>query len=119
MPWLFSYGTLQQTDVQLATFGRSLTGYEDTLPGYREELLRITDPEVIATSGKTHHPIVTPSGNATDVVAGTVFEISDSELEAADRYEVADYQRVAVTLRSGRAAWVYVDRRFAAAVIEI
>ena len=36
------------------------------------------------------------------------FEITPAELAAADQYEVADYKRIAVTLLSGRAAWVYV-----------
>jgi hypothetical protein len=30
------------------------------------------------------------------------------ELLAADRYEVADYKRVEVVLKSGATAWVYV-----------
>jgi len=37
-----------------------------------------------------------------------VFEISETELAAADEYEVDDYHRVAVPLRSGDRAWVYV-----------
>ena len=39
MPLLFSYGTLQQDDVQRATFGRLLTGQRDTLPGYLQEIV--------------------------------------------------------------------------------
>ncbi|MCK9688376.1 gamma-glutamylcyclotransferase family protein [Scleromatobacter humisilvae] len=113
MPLLFSYGTLQQDDVQRATFGRLLTGQPDTLPGYLQEMHEIDDPEVVATSGKTHHPIVRPGGDAADRVAGTVFEISDAELAQADVYEVAAYRRVPVTLESGRQAWVYIDARFA------
>lgn len=31
---LFSYGTLQHKDVQIATFGRELTGRKDSLLGY-------------------------------------------------------------------------------------
>src|SRR5579871_1487612 len=31
---LFSYGTLQEKNVQIATFGRELTGRRDALPGY-------------------------------------------------------------------------------------
>jgi hypothetical protein len=31
---LFSYGTLQISSVQVATFGRELTGRADWLPGY-------------------------------------------------------------------------------------
>ena len=113
MPHLFSYGTLQQDDVQRSTFGRLLSGQADVLPGYSQDMVAIDDPDVVATSGKTHHPIVRHSGVPGDRVAGTVFEISDAELAQADRYEVAAYRRVAVTLASGLAAWVYVDARFA------
>jgi gamma-glutamylcyclotransferase (GGCT)/AIG2-like uncharacterized protein YtfP len=113
MPHLFSYGTLQQDDVQRATFGRLLQGRADALPGYAQHMVAIDDPQVVVTSGKTHHPIVRRSGVASDRVAGTVFEISDAELEQADAYEVDAYRRVAVTLASGREAWVYVDARFA------
>ena len=113
MPFLFSYGTLQQDDVQRSTFGRLLAGHADRLPGYAQAMVKIDDPDVVATSGKTHHPIVRRSDVATDAVDGTVFEISDEELASADRYEVAAYQRVGVTLASGQEAWVYVDARFA------
>ena len=113
MPHLFSYGTLQQDDVQRATFGRLLHGQADALPGFAQSLVAIDDPQVVATSGKTHHPIVRHSGDARDRVDGTVFEISDDELARADDYEVDAYRRVAVTLASGLAAWVYVDARFA------
>ena len=113
MPHLFSYGTLQQDDVQRSTFGRLLSGRADVLPGYSQDMVAIDDPDVVATSGKTHHPILKHSGVASDRVAGTVFEISADELAQADRYEVAAYRRVAVTLASGLSAWVYVDARFA------
>ena len=99
--------------MQRATFGRLLSGRPDTLPGYSRAMYEIDDPEVVATSGKTHHPIVQPSGDAADRVAGTVFEISGAELAQADEYEVDAYRRVAVTLASGLQAWVYVDARFA------
>jgi gamma-glutamylcyclotransferase (GGCT)/AIG2-like uncharacterized protein YtfP len=105
---LFSYGTLQQEKVQLETFGRRLEGGPDALPGYRREMVRITDPQVIATSGADHHPIVMPSDNPTDTVDGAVFEITAAELAAADEYEVSDYKRVAVRLTSGKGAFVYV-----------
>jgi gamma-glutamylcyclotransferase (GGCT)/AIG2-like uncharacterized protein YtfP len=104
---LFSYGTLQQEEVQRASFGRKLAGVRDALPGWRQELVEITDPEVLAKSGERFHPIVLP-GDAADRVEGTAFEITPAELAAADRYEVADYKRIAVTLLSGRNAWVYV-----------
>lgn len=108
---LFSYGTLQLREVQLATFGRELRGSADQLVGFRQSMVKIQDPEVVKTSGKTHHPIVRPTGRAEDRIAGTAFEVTDEELVNADKYEVSDYKRVAAPLASGRTAWVYVDAR--------
>ncbi|QCG92463.1 gamma-glutamylcyclotransferase [Azospirillum sp. TSA2s] len=105
---LFSYGTLQQENVQMASFGRLLAGRPDAMPRYRCDMLEITDPEVIRTSGKRFHPVVSESGDPADEVAGTLFEITAEELAAADSYEVADYRRVMVRLKSGAEAWVYV-----------
>ena len=105
---LFSYGTLQQSEVQIETFGRLLSGEPDTLSGYRRGMIRITDPEVLATSGEEHHPIVEPSADPADEVPGMVFEITPAELDSADAYETSDYRRVEVGLKSGRSAWVYV-----------
>ena len=110
MERLFSYGTLQQENVQLATFGRLLKGAPDALVGFKQELVAITDPDVLAKSGKDVHPIVMQSENSADRVEGTVFELTAAELAAADAYEVADYERIAVTLASGAGAWVYVRR---------
>jgi hypothetical protein len=105
---LFSYGTLQQAEVQLASFGRLLEGGADALPGYRQSMHEILDPDVIRTSGKRFHPIVEPSTVRSDEVTGTVFSISAAELAAADAYEVSAYKRVRVRLRSGRDAWAYL-----------
>ena len=110
---LFSYGTLQLEAVQLSTFGRTLVGTPDALPGFAQSMMKIEDPQVVATSGKTHHPIVAFTGRESDTVAGTVFQITPQELQNADRYEVAAYKRIAVVLRSGARAWVYVDARHA------
>lgn len=105
---LFSYGTLQQAEVQIASFGRLLEGADDALPGYRQAMVEITDPEVIRKSGKAFHPIVMRSDSPNDEVQGKVFEITLAELAAADAYEVSDYTRVFVRLKSGLDAWVYV-----------
>ncbi|MEZ5961427.1 MAG: gamma-glutamylcyclotransferase family protein [Hyphomonadaceae bacterium] len=107
---LFSYGTLQQENVQLATFGRLLNGAPDALIGFKDEIVEITDPDVLAKSGKRFHPILSESGDDADRVTGTVFEISAEELAAADKYEVSDYKRVSARLASGSMAWVYVRR---------
>lgn len=106
---LFSYGTLQDKAVQLANFGRELVGSKDVMVGYVESVIEITDPAVIAASGKTHHPIVRFSGYFADEIPGMVFAITERELKAADAYEVADYKRVKAPLKSGKSAWVYVS----------
>jgi len=112
MPLLFSYGTLQQEDVQLSTFGRLLQGQKDELPGFELSFVRIADPQVAATTGKTHHANVTFTGRGDSRVSGTVFDITDAELDAADQYErLAAYKRVAAPLASGKEAWLYVDAR--------
>ncbi|MGO8800571.1 MAG: gamma-glutamylcyclotransferase family protein [Roseiarcus sp.] len=113
MPLLFSYGTLQQEGVQRSTFGRLLKGSADALVGYAQSMVKIEDADVVAKSGKTHHPIVAYTGASEDRVAGTVFEITDAELAAADAYEVDAYKRALAPLASGRSAWVYVDARHA------
>jgi gamma-glutamylcyclotransferase (GGCT)/AIG2-like uncharacterized protein YtfP len=105
---VFSYGTLRDRAVQLANFGRELIGTPDRLPGYSISLIAIRDPEVVATSGRTHHMIAEHSGSLADEVAGMVFKITPEELAAADRYEVSEYTRVQVTLKSGLQAWAYV-----------
>jgi gamma-glutamyl AIG2-like cyclotransferase len=107
MALLFSYGTLQQPAVQLATFGRLLDGHPDELVGFEQSLFEITDPEFVATSGKAHHAIVTFNGRSDSRVPGMAFELTDAELASADAYEPAGYVRVATVLASGNEAWVY------------
>ena len=116
MALLFSYGTLQQENVQLSTFGRLLDGQRDELVGFEPSLVRIEDPQVALASGRTHHANVTFNGRNDSRVSGTVFEITDAELAAADQYEhVAAYKRIAARLASGNQAWLYVDARSASA----
>ena len=105
---LFSYGTLQDPAVQMANFGRRLEGTADVLTGFAIGEIEITDPEVIAESGLTHHLILHPTGDPDDVVPGTVFRITEQELAAADVYEAEDYRRVLAPLESGLKAWVFI-----------
>ena len=108
---LFSYGTLLKKDVQLAHFGRELSGREDALPGYRRRMVTETDPRVVALTGQPENANAEPSSHPDDAIPGMVFEITEDELAAADKYEeAAHYRRIAVTLRSGGMAWVYVRR---------
>lgn len=106
---LFSYGTLQNENVQVKNYGRTLQGKLDKLTGYALSMIEITDAEVIALSGASHHPMVKHTGIITDVVDGMVFEISADELKQTDEYEVDDYKRVQVSLESGKKAWVYIN----------
>ena len=100
MPLLFSYGTLQQEDVQMATFGRRLTGIRDELPGFEQ---------TVATVGTRQHANVTFNGNDESRVAGTAFEVSDADVARADEFEAPfSYERISAVLASGRRAWVYV-----------
>jgi len=110
MERLFSYGTLQQEQVQISLFGQTLSGEKAILPGYIVAEVRIHDPAVIAASGKEIHPILQYTGNPKDQVTGTVFEISTAQLEQVDRYEVEDYQRVRAVLNSGKMVWIYTNR---------
>ena len=111
MPLLFSYGTLQQEAVQMSTFGRLLQGQPDELVGFEQSLLKIEDPQFVATSGKAYHSVVTFNGRSDSRVSGTLFEISDGELAKADQYEPAGYKRISAPLASGKQAWVYADAR--------
>jgi hypothetical protein len=106
---LFSYGTLQDPKVQLATYGRLIEGEPDALRGYVLVKLVIDDPHVVSLSGKAVHTIARHSGNPEDRILGTVLFLSATELSSSDDYEVEAYTRTEVTLESGRRAFVYVD----------
>ena len=109
MPLLFSYGTLQQEEVQVSTFGRKLEGEKDLLIGYEPSLVRIADPSVAERLKKTHHDNVQSTGDDWSSVQGTVFEVTDDELSKADTFESQyHYRRISVPLASGKEAWVYV-----------
>lgn len=95
----FSYGTLQQPEVQDAVLGRRVDGWADHLDGYRLDWITITDPEVVRLSGSDTHPVlvVDPAGS----VDGTAWNLRGSDVAATDGYEVDEYGRVSVRLRSG------------------
>lgn len=107
---VFSYGTLQYDSVQQSIFGRTIEGHPDAITGYREQNVVIADPAVIEASGTATHPMLIPDDDAVEGVAGTVYDLTDDELAAADAYEVDAYDRIEVPLASGRTAWVYVLR---------
>jgi hypothetical protein len=106
---LFSYGTLQLREVQLANYGRELEGSPDALPGYRLAVVPDRDPDAVRVSGTKMHYIVQPTGDAADRVPGRVYLLTEEELAATDRYEGSDYGREEMALASGRRAFVYVE----------
>ena len=109
MPLIFSYGSLREERVQLSTFGRRLSGWDDSAVGFELASVIVDDPAAIALSGRRQHAnlIVTP--HSAGRVAGTVFEITDSELARVDEYEAQfSYERIETPLASGGKAWVYV-----------
>ncbi len=110
--FLFSYGTLQLEGVQMATFGRLLTGTSDALLKFEQVPLKIEDQAVIAVSGKAEHTIAKFTGRASDIISGTVFGLTPDEIQKADQYEVDACKRIAVILQSGVRAWVYVDAQY-------
>jgi gamma-glutamylcyclotransferase (GGCT)/AIG2-like uncharacterized protein YtfP len=97
MPLLFSYGTLQQKDVQISTFGRPLDGQRDALARYA------------AAFAPAGHKNVLFNGHDDSRVEGTVLDVTDAELARSDAFEKQfAYGRTRVTLASGREAWVYI-----------
>lgn len=106
---LFSYGTLQLREVQLANYGRELEGSPDALAGYRLVVLPDRDPDAVRISGTRTHMVAQRTGDPADRVPGVVFMLTAKELAATDRYEGSDYDRAELTLESGRRALVYVE----------
>jgi gamma-glutamylcyclotransferase (GGCT)/AIG2-like uncharacterized protein YtfP len=105
--YLFSYGTLQTSNVQLALFGRRLTGAKDNLKGYKLSSIEITDETFLSTGAEKYQRIAAISDNKNDVIEGTLLEVSEEELRMADTYEPAEYKRVNVTFESGKKGWIY------------
>ena len=103
---LFSYGTLRQEKVQLELFGRRLNGAADILKGYALSPIVVTDESFLANGAARFQQtaVASPDGS----IEGAVFEISETELRLADRYEPENYRRAKVALESGKEAWIYL-----------
>jgi gamma-glutamylcyclotransferase (GGCT)/AIG2-like uncharacterized protein YtfP len=111
MPLIFSYGSLQQEVVQLANYGRVLRGDPDELIGWVLTKIDVPKWHKAAAAGVSHYANVELVPGSGGRVPGTVYDITDAELAAADAYERdAEYGRVFTVLASGRSAWVYVSQ---------
>ncbi len=95
---LFTYGTLQEKEVQLGVFSRTLLGMDDELSHYR-----ISETKV---SGL--YPTLEYTNEGNDRIKGKVYTLAPKELERADWYEGEAYKRIQVTLASGKKAWAYM-----------
>ncbi|WP_423997062.1 DUF4286 family protein [Maribacter sp. IgM3_T14_3] len=98
--YLFTYGTLQEREVQLGVFSRPLNGFEDELPLYI-----ISDDKVADL-----YPTLKHTGVKEDVIKGQVYTLSHQELEKADNYEGDAYERIQIQLASGKNAWAYIAK---------
>ncbi len=97
--YLFTYGTLQQENIQLSVFSRALSGFNDSLFGYR-----LSNEKVAGA-----YPVIHSSGKPTDFVNGQVYLCTNTEILEADKYEGPAYKRIKVILNSGTSAWVYIS----------
>lgn len=97
---LFTYGSLQEKEIQLGVFSRLLGGFDDTLHGHR-----ISDNKVAG-----RYPTLELTENTEDHISGKVYILTDEELKKADFYEGEAYKRIEVILSSGRKAWTYLAK---------
>jgi gamma-glutamylcyclotransferase (GGCT)/AIG2-like uncharacterized protein YtfP len=93
---LFSYGTLVLQRVQREVLGRTVEMSPDSLNGYRRDRVHLGDG--------TYYIAVRDEAGAID---GMALKIDAADLPQLDEYETDAYQRVLVTLRSGREACLY------------
>lgn len=100
MTYLFSYGTLQDGDIQKELFHRQLVGSPDFLLGFELSQRKVY--------GK--YPVIYRTPNVAKGVTGMVYEIVSGELEQLDAYEGQEYTRVLAKLQSGKKAWVYIAK---------
>ena len=95
---LFIYGTLRDCAVQERQLGRVFKMTPDILDGY----------------ALSHHIIegdefpVLDSDSSASVAGETIGPLTENDFVKLDEWETDAYQRIAVRLRSGVAAWVYV-----------
>lgn len=99
MPLLFSYGTLQFQNIQLALYKRNPDFFSDSISGY----------SIISISlGGEKYPALIPSNNSSTLIKGNVYNITEDELAITDEYEGDAYKRILQKLASGKEAWLYI-----------
>ena len=100
---LFTYGTLQHTDIQLKLFSRKLSGTPQILTHYKLGTIKLPENHPQAST----YFIALYTGNPDDCITGMLYSISKEELWVTDAYEGPAYERSQVVLKSGKKALVY------------
>ncbi|SIQ12292.1 DUF4286 family protein [Maribacter ulvicola] len=98
--FIFTYGTLQEREIQLGIFARPLNGFEDKLPLYAISENKVAD----------RYPTLQYTGKEEDAITGQVYTLTHQELQKADIYEGEAYERIQIQLASGKNAWVYIAK---------
>lgn len=98
--YIFTYGTLQETEVQLGVFSRPLVGFQDELHHYRISNIKVANT----------YPTLEHTGSDQHKITGKVYTLTPQELIKADAYEGEAYERKEVNLASGKKAWVYIAK---------
>ncbi|NVN16734.1 gamma-glutamylcyclotransferase [Muricauda sp. HICW] len=99
MDYLFSYGTLQDHQVQQYIFGRLLHGKADVALGFKK----------LENAVYGRYPLVINTNNPEDKVVGVAYEVNEVDLKKADIYETNAYKRQKFPLESGDEAWIYIE----------
>ena len=97
MEKLFTYGTLQDSEIQQKLFGRILKGKTDILVGYVLSNIVIDGNEYSAVTLKLG-----------EQVQGVVYDLSLDEFKLTEKYEGNSYKIIKTRLLSGVKSWVYV-----------
>ncbi|ANW96487.1 hypothetical protein AXE80_09430 [Wenyingzhuangia fucanilytica] len=106
----FSYGTLQFDKTQIETFGKLLPGTKDILKGYKLNNIKVLNPEIINLIDNNSHPIATLTNNPNDEIIGTVFELTNEELNKINEIAMkgnSNIKKIEVILQSGKKSWTY------------
>jgi len=99
LEYLFSYGTLQDLQVQQYIFGRLLKGKTDAALGFKK----------IENAVYGRYPLVINTNDLEDKVAGVAYQVNEADLKKADIYETSAYKRQKFPLESGDEAWIYIE----------
>lgn len=103
MPLLFTYGTLQNNNIQRQLFGKEIHGTKDFLRCYKLETIKIPKNHPLAET----YFIARYTGNQNDKIDGTVYKLDNNELVITDKYEGSSYQRKTILLNSNKEAIIY------------